>query len=98
MNAAEMKEKMGFDPKAVSEDVLKYAKITFDTTFENIAKIQDLNDKMYRNILESGKKVQEDALKMVDEYNENAKKGWNDYKKAIEESLKKVEEMVRTNQ
>ena len=93
-----MKEKMGFDPKAGSVDVLKFVKTTFDTTFENIAKIQDLNDKMYKNLLESGKKVQEDALRMVDEYNENAKKGWNDYRKAMEEGLKKIEEMVKTNQ
>jgi polyhydroxyalkanoate synthesis regulator phasin len=82
-----------FDPRATGEDVLKSMRASIDTTFENAAKIQDMNVKMLKDSVEMGKKIQEDAAQMVDDFIEGSKKGRDEYRKVIEEGFQKAEEM-----
>ncbi len=85
----------GFDPKTVSEDVLKMMKLSFDTTFDNMVKIQDLNDKILKDMLKKSSEVQTDAVKMVNDFIENAKKGRDEYRKIIEDGYKSVSEILK---
>lgn len=84
----------GFDPKTVGNDVLKFVKSSFDAAYDNAAKIQDMNEKIYKNMLEVSKEMQAESIKMVDAYVDNTKKGMVEYKKLVEEGFKKAEEML----
>jgi len=99
MNAkvAGIDEKMvfgGIDPKTAGTETLKLTKTFFETAYSNIIKVQDLNEKIVKDMIEVGKEMQTDALKMVDLYLGNAKKGRDQYKKAVEESFKRAEEVL----
>ena len=85
----------GFDPKTVSEDVLKMMKLSFDTTFDNMVKIQDLNDKILKDMLKKSSEVQTDAVKMVNDFIENAKKGRDEYRKVVDNGFNKIEEVLK---
>ena len=84
----------GLFPKTFGEDYLKLMKFSFETAFENAVKIQDLNVKIWKNLYETGKEAQAEAYKMVDGFIDNAKKGRVEYKKAVEDGFKKVEEIL----
>ena len=85
----------GFDMRAVSEDVVKLMKFSLDTTFDSVAKIQDYNTKIMKDMIEMNKKVQTDAEKLVNEFIDNGKKGVDEYKKVVTEGLKKAEELIQ---
>jgi hypothetical protein len=85
----------GFDMRTVSEDVVKLMKFSLDTTFDSVAKIQDYNAKIMKDMIEMNKKVQTDAEKIVNEFIDNGKKGVDEYKKVVAGGLKKVEELIQ---
>jgi hypothetical protein len=88
----------GFDMKAVSGDVLKFMKFSLDTTFGSVAKVQEFNEKLVKDMIEINRKANADAEKMVNEFIENGKKGVDEYKKVVEEGFKKVEELMQPQQ
>ncbi len=85
----------GFDPSNMGKDVLSFMKSSFDTTFDNMVKIQDLNSKMFKDMIGKGKEVQEDGVKMVDDFVENAKKGRDEYRRLMEDGFQKIEDMFK---
>ena len=85
----------GFDVYGVSENVAKLIKYSLDTTFDNVAKLQEFNEKMVRDSIETGKKAQAEAEKIVNESIEAGKKGWSEYRKVVEDGFKKVEELIQ---
>jgi hypothetical protein len=84
----------GLFPKTFGEDYLKLMKFSFETAFENAVKVQDLNVKIWQDLYDAGKEAQSEAYKMVDGLIDDAKKGRVEYKKAVEDGFKKVEEML----
>ncbi len=86
---------IGFDPKNVSENVLKMMKYSLDTTFDSIGKIQEFNDKMVKDTIITSKQIQADAEKIVVEWSENSKKGWDEYRKIVEKGFKQAEELMQ---
>ncbi len=92
----EEKKKEGFDPKNMAGDFLNFMKSSFDATFDNVVKIQDLNEKMLKDMLDKGKEMQGDSVKMVNDFIENAKKGRDEYKKVMKDGFKKVEDILKT--
>ncbi len=93
---ADKKKTEEFDPKAVGQDILKLMKGSFDATFDNVKKIQDLNENMIREMLEKGEEAQADVQKMIDEFIENAKKGRDEYKKVMQDGYEKMEEFIKS--
>lgn len=85
----------GIEADNVGEEILKLMKISFNASFDNAAKIQDVNEKVLKETIQKGKSVQDDALKMIDEFVENAKKGQEEYRKLMEEGFKKLEGMFK---
>ncbi|HAM51963.1 MAG TPA: hypothetical protein DCP92_15225 [Nitrospiraceae bacterium] len=81
----------GYDTQNVSENVLKMMKFSLDTTFDSIAKVQEFNDKLVKEMIRTNKQVQADTEKVVGEWIENGKKGWDEYKKTVEDGYKKFE-------
>jgi len=84
----------GIDPKTAGTETLKLTKTFFETAYSNMIKVYDLNEKIMKDMVEVGKEMQADALKMVDLYLGNAKKGRDQFKKAVEESFKRTEEVL----
>lgn len=86
----------GFDMKTVSgEDVVKLMKFSLETTFDSIARVQDYNTTIMKDMIEMNKKVQTDAEKIVNAFIGTGKKGVDEYKKVVAEGLKKVEELIQ---
>jgi len=85
----------GFDTKNVSENFLKMMKYSLDTTFDSLAKLQELNDKVVKDTITASKQIQVDAEKIVVEWSENSKKGWNEYRKIVEKGFKQAEELIQ---
>jgi len=85
----------GFDTKNVSENFLKMVRYSLDTTFDGLAKIQDFNDKIVKDMLTTSKQIQADAEKIVVEWSENSKKGWDEYRKIVEKGFKQAEELIQ---
>jgi len=84
----------GIDPSVMTEDVLKLIRFSFDMAYDNVVKVQDFNVKILRDMLEKGKDVQSDTVKVVSEFIESVRKGRDEYKKMITEGLDKVGEMI----
>lgn len=93
----EEKNKDGYDPGKMCGDFCKFMKSSFDTTFDNVVKMQDLNEKMLKDMLEKGKDMQSESVKMVNEFLENAKKGRDEYKKVMEDGFKKMDQMLKND-
>jgi hypothetical protein len=86
----------GFDTQnVVSENFLKMMKVSLDTTFDSIAKVQEYNDKIVKDVLKTSKQIQADTEKIVGEWTEKGKQGWDEYRKVVEEGYKKVEGMMQ---
>jgi hypothetical protein len=85
----------GFDTKSVSETFLKMMKYSLDTTFDSLAKIQEFNDKIVKDTITTSKQIQADAEKIVVEWSENSKKGWDEYRKIVEKGFKQAEELIQ---
>ncbi len=83
----------GYDFKKVSEDVVKLAKFSFDTAYNNMVKIQDLQEKILKETVSVTKEIQADATKVMDKIIEDAKKGREDFKKVVEDGFSKVAEI-----
>ncbi len=90
------KEGFGFDPANAGEEVLQFMKSSFDATFDNMVKIQDLNEKMLKEMIEKGEVVKQDAAKKMNEFMEKAKQERDQYRKVMEEGFKKMESMFKT--
>jgi polyhydroxyalkanoate synthesis regulator phasin len=90
------KEEFGFDPANVGDEVLQFMKSSFDATFDNMVKIQDLNEKMLKEMIEKGEAVQQDAEKKMNEFMEKAKQERDQYRKVMEDGFKKMESMFKT--
>lgn len=86
----------GFEIKHVSEDVLKMMKFSLDTTFETVTKIQDFNEKIVKEMIKTNEQIQGNAEEILDEWIENGKKGIVEYRKAVGEGFKKVEEFLQS--
>ena len=85
----------GFDTKNVSENFLKMMKYSLDTTLDNVTKIQEFNDKMVKDMITTSRQIQANAEKIVSEWSENNKKGWDEYRKVVETGFKQAEELIQ---
>ncbi len=84
----------GYDPKVATGDILNFVKYSADTVFESIEKVQQFNKQILKDIMESGRKVQEDSAKIADQFTVNLKKGRDEYLKIVEAGFKRVEELL----
>jgi len=84
----------GFESMMVPEDFLKMMRFSFDVAFDNMVKVQDFNVKVIKDMLEKGKDIQSDTVRVVTEFIDSAKKGRDEYKKMMTEGLEKVGELL----
>ena len=77
-----------FDTQNVNENVLKMTKFSLDMTLDSITKVQEFNDKIMKDMIKTGKQMQADTEKIVVECIEEGKKGWDEYRKVVEDGYK----------
>jgi len=83
-----------FFPRTFGEDYIKMMKTTFAKTFESTVEMQELNLKIWKDMYEAGTQIQSEAYRIFDGLIDNARKGRVEYKKAVEDGFRKVEEML----
>jgi uncharacterized coiled-coil DUF342 family protein len=82
------------EPKDIAKQMIEFNKATFDNTFNAMILLQDQAERMANTILEQSTWLPEEGRKAINEWVKTYKKGREDYKKAIDESFKKVEEFL----
>jgi hypothetical protein len=80
----------GFDPTMMIGDVIKFMRFSFDMAFDNMMKVQDVNLKLFKDMLEKGKDVHADAVEVVSDFIESEGKVRDEYKKMITEGFDRV--------
>ncbi len=81
--------------KKAGLDVVNFLKSSFDSTLDNLVKVQDQGEKVLRDMVEKGKEVQADGEKVLNEFLVNARKARDEYKKTVEDGYKKVTDLFK---
>jgi polyhydroxyalkanoate synthesis regulator phasin len=83
------------DEKKVGQDVVNFIKSSYESTIENITKMQDQGEKVLKEMMSKSKEVQADGEKVLDEFLSNAKKGRDEFKKLLDENFKRLEDIFK---
>ena len=83
-----------FDPMHVSGNVMKMMRYSLDTTFENVTKVQEFYDKIFKEMIKTNLHIQGEAEKVVSALSESGKKSWDEYKKIVDKGFKQTEGIV----
>ena len=86
------------DPKQMFAQMLDFNKRAFDNAFKAIVMVQDQNERMMNTFVEQAAWLPEEGKKTLNEWISSYKKGREDYRKAVEEGFKKVEEFFVTEE
>ncbi len=84
----------GIDLRNVNEDVLKIVKSSLGMTFDSIAKVRELNDKIARDMIKTNREILADVEKITGEWIESGKAGWEEYRTAVEKGIKQAEALM----
>ena len=88
------------DQKEMFKQMLEFNKKSFDNTFNAMTLIQDQNERMVNTMLSQAAWLPEDGKKAIQEWINTYKSGREEFKKAVDEGFKKVEEFfaAKTNE
>jgi len=80
------------DPKKVTQQTFDFYKSTFENTYNAMNMLQEQSQKMVEMYLGQTQGFPEEGKKAVQEWIKAYKKGGQDFKSAVDESFKKVED------
>lgn len=80
------------DQGKMLKQALGVYKTAFDSTFDTICTVQDQTEKMMNLFLENATWLPDEGKKAILEWGKAYKKGRDEYKAAVDESYKKVED------
>jgi polyhydroxyalkanoate synthesis regulator phasin len=86
------KEDVSMDPKKVVKQTFDFYKSTFENTYNAMTMLQEQSQKMVEMYLDQTQGFPEEGKKAVQEWINAYKKGGEDFKAAVDESFKKVED------
>ena len=86
-----------FDTQNMNENFLKMMKFSLDATFDSVTKVHEYNDKIIKDMIKTNKQLTADTEKIVGEVIEEGKKGWDEYRKIVEEGYKKVQGLMQSH-
>jgi hypothetical protein len=90
----EKKEDMTMDHEKLFNQTIKAYKTSFDNAFSTIAIFQDQTEQMMNIFLESNPCIPEEGKKAILDWAKSYKKSREDYKTAVDESYKKLEDFL----
>jgi len=85
-------EAMSMDPKKIAKQTFDFYKSTFNNTFNAMTMLQEQTQKVMDMYLEQTTGFPEEGKKAIGEWIKAYKKGSEDFKKAVDESFKRVED------
>jgi len=80
------------EPNAMLKQMLDFNKTAFDNSFTAMLTIQEQNAKMVNTFLEQAAWMPEEGKKLIRNWVDTYKKGYEDFKKAADDNYKKVDE------
>ncbi|MBE9569303.1 MAG: hypothetical protein IMF11_01640 [Proteobacteria bacterium] len=80
------------DQKDIFKQMINFNKTAIDNTFNAMVMLQDQMERMVSMGLDQATGLPEEGKKAIDEWVKTYKKGREDYKKAVDEGFKKVED------
>ncbi len=82
------------DPKNVFNQTFDFYKSTFENTYNAMTMFQEQNQKMIEMSLEQAQGFPAEGKKAIQEWMKAYKKGVQDFKVAVDESFKKVDDFI----
>jgi hypothetical protein len=86
------KEENPMDPKKVTKQTFDFYKSTFENTYNAMTMLQEQSQKMLEMYLDQTQGFPEEGKRAVQDWIKSYKKGSQDFKAAVDESFKKVED------
>ena len=83
------------DQKDIFKQMIDFNKTAFDNIFNNMIMLQEQTEKMTNTFLNQATGIPDEGKKVITEWVKAYKKGREDYKKAVDESFKKVESFFK---
>jgi len=83
------------EEKKAGLDVLKLIKTSYDSTLDNVVKMQDQGEKILKDVISRAKEGQAEAEKILNEFLTNANKARDEFKKIMDEGFKRVEDLFK---
>jgi polyhydroxyalkanoate synthesis regulator phasin len=80
------------DQKQILKQMIDFNKAAFDNTFNAMVLLQEQSEKMSNTVLEQATWLPEEGKKAITDWIKAYKKGREDFKKAVDENFKKVED------
>jgi hypothetical protein len=80
------------DPKQIAKQMMQFNKTAFDNTFDAMTVLQEQTEKMVGMYLEQAPLIPSEGKKAISDWLKAYKKGRVDFKAAVDENYKKVEE------
>ena len=80
------------EPNLLLKQMLEFNKTAFDNSFNAMLTIQEQNAKMVDTFVEQATWMPEEGKKLIREWVNAYKKGYQDFKKTADENYKKVDE------
>ena len=82
------------DPKQIAKQMIQFNKTAFDTTFNAMTVLQEQTEKMMGMYLEQAPLLPAEGKKAINDWLKTYKKGREDFKTAVDENYKKVEDFI----
>jgi hypothetical protein len=76
----------------MAKQMIDFHKATFDNAFSAMVMVQEQTEKMVNSFMEQSTWLPEEGRKVIGEWVKAYKKGRDDFKKAVDENFKKVDD------
>ncbi len=83
------------EPKQMLKQVIDLNKAAFDNTFKNITLLQEQMEKAINMMIEQSTGMTEEAKKVMKDWTAIYKRGFEDYKRMVNENFERVESFFK---
>jgi len=80
------------NPMQIAKQMIQFNKMTFDNAFDAMTVLQEQTEKMMSGFMEQAPWIPAEGKKVIIDWIKAYKKGRNDFKAAVEDNYKKVED------
>jgi len=80
------------DQNQIFKQMIDFNKATFDNSFSAMTMVQEQTEKMVSTMMDQATWLPEEGKKAVQDWADACKKGSEDFRKAVDENFKKVED------
>jgi len=85
------------DQNQIFKQMIDFNKATFDNSFSAMVMVQEQTEKMVSTILDQATWLPEEGKKAIKEWANACKKGSEDFKNAVNDNFKKVEDFFASS-